>query len=390
MDKRAITAIAIAALQLLSGLIVTRIILVYFGANGYLRFSEYNNYTSMILSLCGASFHSGVIQLISSKGSIQSRDVSLIHSSSILPYILGVFGFSIYICIFPSKIISNGILLYGIILIIPRLLVRHWEGINNGLENLRVILLSRVSLLASTLLMLALAVLTKESVFYYLLPFTFIVPLIILVNNHKSIFFSGIIRNTRDFVGLYRFASYSLITAVSTSVVAIYMRNILLASVSDVDASQWQGVFSISNYYLSLVSVPMAMVLLPKFSIDSQVKLDLNIILGVFLLALLPAGLILLFRDLLSKVLFDSQIELPFTLMLSYIGASFVRILQVVIVQVYLGQKKLFLPCASEIVFVLTLLILGYSSNTSIHTNFLLASCIGALVMLFGYVKRSD
>ena len=113
-------------------------------------------------------------------------------------------------------------------------------------------------------------------------------------------------------------------------------------------------------------------------------------ILGVFLLALLPAGLILLFRDLISKVLFDSQIELPFTLMLSYIGASFVRILQVVIVQVYLGQKKLFLPCASEILFVLTLLILGYSSNTSIHTNFLLASCIGALVMLFGYVKRSD
>ena len=132
----------------------------------------------------------------------------------------------------------------------------------------------------------------------------------------------------------------------------------------------------------------MAMVLLPKFSIDSQVKLDLNIILGVFLLALLPAGLILLFRDLISKVLFDSQIELPFTLMLSYIGASFVRILQVVIVQVYLGQKKLFLPCASEILFVLTLLILGYSSNTSIHTNFLLASCIGALVMLFGLCQE--
>lgn len=344
----------------------------------------------MILSLSGASFHSGVIQLTSSNGSIQSRDVSLIHSSSILPYIIGIFGFSIYIYIFPSKIISNVILMYGVIFIIPRLLVRHWEGINNGLENLRIILISRVGLLVCTLLALVIALLTKESIFYYLLPFTFIVPLIVLVNNHKRIFFSGLSIKARDSVELYRFASYSLITAVSTSVVAIYIRNTLITSVSDVDVSQWQGVFSISNYYLTLVSVPLAMIILPKFSRSVQVKLDIYVMFRVFLFVLLPAVSILLSRNFLSKVLFDSQIELPLELLLMYVGASGVRILQVVIVQIYLGQKKIVLPCASEIVFVLTLLIMGYVANTSIHWNFLLASCIAALVMLLGYVKRSN
>jgi len=390
LDKRSIAAFAITALQLLSGLIITRIIIAYFGAGGYLRFSEYNNYTSMILSLSGASFHSGVIQLTSSKGSVQSRDVSLIHSSSILPYIIGIFGFSIYIYVFPSKITSNIILMYGVIFIIPRLLVRHWEGINNGLENLRIILISRFSLLVCTLLALVIAVLTKESIFYYLLPFTFIVPLVVLVNSHKRIFFSVLSIKVRDFVGLYRFASYSLVTAVSTSVVAIYIRNTLISSVSNVDVSEWQGVFSISNYYLSLVSVPLAMILLPKFSRSVKVNLDIYVMFRVLLFVLIPAVSILLARNFLSKVLFDSQIVLPLTLLLMYVGASGVRILQVVIVQIYLGQKKIFLPFASEIVFVLTLLIMGSVASTSIHWNFLLASCISALVMLLGYVKRSN
>lgn len=189
-----------------------------------------------------------------------------------------------------------------------------------------------------------------------------IVGIVMLVLNLKQSWFSfnnfwGKVERKYLF-GLGHYILMAITTALTVPISFIFVRNEIITNTSWVDAGQWQAVWRISETYLSVLTIALGTYYLPKLStLSSRSEMQteiINTLKIVIPFAILSAGAVFIFRDLIIKILFTDEFKGARDLFLIQLCGDVVKIVSWVIAYPMLSNVKTKLYIFSEIFFSLT------------------------------------
>lgn len=161
--------------------------------------------------------------------------------------------------------------------------------------------------------------------------------------------------------GLGNYILMAVTTALTVPISFIFVRNEIIANTSWVDAGQWQAVWRISETYLSVLTIALGTYYLPKLATltsRSEMQMEIiNTLKVVIPFAILSAGAVFFFRDLVIKILFTDEFKGARDLFLVQLCGDVVKIISWVIAYPMLSNAKTKLYIFSEIFFSLTLVL---------------------------------
>lgn len=310
--------------KILASMVTTKIIAIFIGPQGVALLGNFNNITNMLTPFANGGTSNGIIKYLAEhceNNNLQKKIVSqaikinLICSFFISLIILIFYKQVTYIAIknidYSPVIITLGltIVFYGFNLTISSIL--------NGYRKIKYLIITNI--LASIIsVILAVIVTMKYGLFGALLNpiiaqvIIFSINIIFIIK--LKLFSLSVFResfNKEISFKLLKFGLMNLTTAIFIPLTTFILRNYIFNNFSSNEAGFVQGVWSISNSYLSIITTTLAVYYLPTLAaIKDKVKLRKEIIKGYkFLLplAILGGGVIFIFRDLIIQVLYTKE-----------------------------------------------------------------------------------
>lgn len=380
-------------LQLLTGLLIVRIILSYFSNEFYLMYYDYLNISTIMLSISGGSMNAGIIKLVAQTSDDYlkyKKLISELFSIILILYVLTIFLTLVSLLFFSSNYISNGILIFTSTTIIIRSATRFIEGISTGKLKINLLFWSKLILLISSLISLYFVrYLNDYEIYFYLFPITYIPVLFYLYKNIDFNFAFDFknIRNSR-LMELFKYSSYSLVTVLSSSFSMLFFRDILLERSSIEWTSNWQAMMSISIYLITIISVPVSILLLPKITSGNKIyKSNSSSLLYIVLLWLAASLIIIITSDLIEFILFNNKIELSILILSILLFTSLIRIISTLLVQFYLAEFKILDIVIGEIIFFSISLSLPFIFINEISVVY--SYCLGSIIALTYLILQS-
>lgn len=306
------------AVKLCVMLFVNKLTAIYAGTNGYAIVGQFNNILSILITCTSGSFGQGIVKYTSENksdaGKILNETFILSCFMSLLCIVLIIFFYSIkYINI------SEDILIL-IIFTIPFI----------AINNLLIPFLNGLEYIGDYY---------KQIIIYYLIMFCvmclllryyqieggvcgiFVTQILLtfyLINQFNKNNWYGILINIKFVKNEYHyklisFFGMSLIASIMMPASQIIIREIIISSYGFKVASNWQGVFKISEMYLMFFISTLSVYFLPEFSKAKDYNKINGLIkfyyLKVFPFVILSSCIVYLLKDLIVEFLFTDDFK---------------------------------------------------------------------------------
>ena len=381
-------------LQLLTGLLIVRIILSYFPNEFYLMYYDYLNISAIMLSISGGAMNAGVIKLVAQTKNNYLNYKQLISELSSIMVILCMLTIIltlVSLLFFSTNYLSNGILIFTSITIIIRSFTTLIEGIVNGKQKISLLFWSKAILLISSVASLYFVrYLNDSKIYFYLFPITYI-PVLFYLYKKSSFKFKFNLKyiKTSRLLELFQYSIFSLATVISSSVTMLFFRDIVLERSSIEWTSNWQAMMSISSYLVTVISVPVSIVLLPKITSENKIyKSNSSSLFYIVLLWLSVCFIIIITSDLIEFILFNNKIELSIFILSILMFASLIRIISTLLIQFYLAEFKIPDIVIGEIIYLSISLLIPFVFLNKISVVY--AHCLGSIIALTYLILKSN
>ncbi|MFB2659171.1 O-antigen translocase [Shewanella mangrovisoli] len=323
--KTSILSSISTALSMLSGFIITKVIAVYVGPSGLAIVGQLQNFINLMMLVTGNLFKTGLVKYTAEYHETSNSRLHDLWSSAIfLTIILNVI---VFICLFffseklTSFVLNDMTYEYVIITFsfsLPFFVINSiFLSILNGMGSVKKFVLinifsSFVSLIFVSFMSLKYALSGALIAYATSQSFVLFFTLIIIFKEHwfsvRSFFCYP---KFSEISNLLRFSVITLSSILASNLTMMFIRDCIINNYSDVDAGYWQGIFTLSQVVLSLVTMSFSTYLLPKLS-SLQDKILIakeidNAIKVIFPVALFLSSLMYLTRDIIILVLYSDD-----------------------------------------------------------------------------------
>ncbi|MDK9356980.1 O-antigen translocase [Lelliottia wanjuensis] len=113
--------------------------------------------------------------------------------------------------------------------------------------------------------------------------------------------------------GILNFSLMAFVTAISTPVALLFVRNILIRDTGWQEAGEWQAVWKISEVYLSVMTMALSTYFLPRLAslkTSYKIKKEVNSLsVYIVIVTLCMSAIVYLLRDIIITILFTSDFK---------------------------------------------------------------------------------
>ncbi|MBI1674391.1 O-antigen translocase [Shewanella sp. DW31] len=328
LAKTSLLSLIVTSIKLLSNLIVNKAIAILIGPVGLVYIGNLQNALLLITTLAQGGINIGVTKYTAefSCGAEQQR-INLLSTSFKITFFLTIlislcllfFSSELSILVFMKVEYSYIFVTLSIFLILSSL-NQLFISVINGLKEVKLFMLISAAqsfyTLLSTLFFLYLwgiegvliNLVTSQSVIFIFVAIYFV------KYNSINFSFEQIFRYNFDKIiasKLFKFSLMTLVTAILAPSSLFIIRNYLSTNLTLNDAGIWQGLISISNMYLLVVTTALTSYYLPKLSSTSDgvdLKVEFFAAFKFFIpLVSLIAVVVYFLKDLLVFILFSED-----------------------------------------------------------------------------------
>lgn len=323
--KTSILSGVASVIKMLSGFIITKIIAVYGGPQGVAYLGQLQNFINIILLGAGNSFKTAIIKLTSEYSDNESKTYK-IWSTVIIISLLSSFFFSFIIFIFRNEIsffLFNDRYQYSIVISafsfsIPFFLINTiLISIINGRQ--KVELLTKLNILGSVFTLVFILILClKYGTIGALIGFatsqsiTLFLSVLILFKKIKNNLYKLTVKIDTDiFKELFIYGFITIVSVTSANLSSFIIRDQIISYLSIDDAGIWQGLWSLLQALLTLLSMTMSVYFIPKVAKannNSNVRVIVrNVIFFILPLMLLISFISSIFSEQIITLLFSRE-----------------------------------------------------------------------------------
>ncbi|MGA1227532.1 MAG: O-antigen translocase [Tamlana sp.] len=393
--KIASLQIASVITRLIAGLLTSKAIAVFIGAEGLALIGNLRNFVSSFQTIATLGFYKGVVKYVSE---FKDNVVELGKTISTVYYIGFISTIIVsFFCYFSAEWINNIIFPsynnYGFVIQIFAIVLPFYAlnmfsfSIMNGFSKYKILIIINIIgqiLSVSVALLLIYQEKLKGALISVVIAesLIFLITLVGIINRRSLV---ALIRvDYISFSFLKKISAYSvmaLFSAVFLPLIALAIRSYIIENVGYKDAGFWEAMTRISKYYLMLVSSLIALYLLPRFS---EIKSTEEFKKEVFsfyktIVPFLIGGMLLIYllKKYIVLAIFTDEFEPVENLFLWQLLGDFIKVLSIVIAYQFLA-KKMFLHYVLTEAFLVIILYV-----TSVYFINLFGGIKGAVVAHF-------
>ncbi len=370
-----VTSLKTAAIltRMIAGILTSKAIAVFIGAEGLALIGNLRNFVSSIQSVAILGFYKGAVKYIADyKENIVrlSRTISTVYYigfvSSILVSLLCYFNAeNINNIIFPNyNSYAYVIKIFAIVLPFYSLNMFSFS-IMNGFSKYKILIIINIigQILGVSITLLLIFQRKLEGALVSVVIAESLIFLITLVGiiNRRSL--TPLIQvKYVSFSYFKRLSSYSvmaLFSAVLLPIVALAIRSFIIENIGYKDAGFWEAMTRISKYYLMMVSSLMALYILPRFAEINTAKAFRKEVFGFYktIIPILLFGFVLIYllKPYIVTVVFSEEFKPVEDLFLWQLLGDFLKVLSMVIAYQFLAKKMFWHYVVTEAFLIIIL-----------------------------------
>jgi PST family polysaccharide transporter len=374
--KIASLQIASVITRIIAGLLTSKAIAVFIGAEGLALIGNFQNFVNSFQAVSILGFYKGAVNYISKfKDDVLelSKTLSTIFYAGFFATILVA-----VICYFNAELIKDiifpsynnytlAIKVFAIVLPFYALNMFSFS-IMNGFSKYKILII--INIIGQILsVSVALLLIYQEKLKGALISVAIAESLIFLITlvgitNRKSMV-PLLKASNFSFTFLKKMSTYSIMavfSAVILPLVAIAIRSYIIENIGYKDAGFWEAMTRISKYYLMFVTSLMTLYILPRFIEIKTVKEFKEVVFGFYktVLPILILGftIIYLLKPIIIPIVFTKEFEPVEGLFLWQLLGDFVKVLSMVIAYQFIA-KKMFWHYVFTEAFLMTVLYFG-------------------------------
>ncbi|WP_158137645.1 O-antigen translocase [Vibrio metschnikovii] len=408
--KVSILSLISTSISVASNFIITKIVAVYIGPSGLAIIGQLQNFISIALLTCGGFLRTALIKFTaeSKNESLEQQQLwSAVLKVSLFLWVIISFGILVFHHKLSLYILGSDIYSDAFLIFIPCLLLfilnTFFVSALNGLKEIKDfikinIAMSIISLVWISVLSLyyglygcIIAYISSQSisfvyVFFRARRFSWFRPQLLKVKNVKQ-----------DYLTVLQFSLITLTSVLASNVSLMIVRDYIISNYSGVDAGYWQGVWSLSQVSLSIVTLSLSTYLLPALSSSKMIS-DLHREVSKTLKVVVPLSIIIsigiyLFRDQIIILLFSNEFVLMRDLFLWQMLGNIIKSVGWVYGSVLVARGQIKYTTSTEVFFaflwvVLSIkLIIMFGVIGATYSYFIVACC-HAVTMIFICYRR--
>ncbi|MBJ6369292.1 O-antigen translocase [Snuella sedimenti] len=343
--------------KIIAGLLTSKAIAVFIGAEGLALIGNLRNFVSAMQTIAIGGFYNGMVKYVSN---FKEEVVALSKTLSTVFYVGFVTTVLVsFVCYFNAEAINNMLFpnwgYYGYVIkifaaVLPFYALNMFSfSIMNGFSKYKILIviniIGQVLGLSITLLLIyqnridgaLISVVIAEALI-------FLITLVGIVNRRSLV---PLIKVGRVRLSVLKnmgtYSLMALVTAVILPFVAIAIRSYIIEHVGIKHAGFWEAMTRISKYYLMLVSSLMTLYILPRFSEIDGVKAFRKEVFSFYrtIMPVLLVGLLVIYflRSYIVSIVFSSAFGPVEDLFLWQLLGDFVKVLSIVIAYQFLAKK---------------------------------------------------
>ena len=371
--KIASLQIASVLTRIIGGLLTSKAIAIFIGAEGLALIGNLRNFTGAFQTIATAGFYKGIVKYISE---VKENTLELSKLLSTVYYVGFVSTVMVsFFCYFKAEWINDLIFPtyndYAYVIRIFAIVLPFYAlnmfsfSIMNGFSKYKILIIINIigQILSVSIALLLIyqnkidgaliSVVIAESLI-------FLITLVGIINRRSLVDYIKV--NNINYSFLKKMAPYSvmaLFSAVLLPIVAIAIRSYIIDNIGYKDAGFWEALTRISKYYLMLVSSLIALYLLPRFSEINDAKEFKKEVFGFYktILPVLIIGLVLIYvlRKYIVLAIFSEEFSSIEDLFIWQLLGDFVKVLSIVIAYQFLAKKMFWHYILTEAFLVITL-----------------------------------
>ena len=357
LNKAASLNTANISVKIIAGILVSKFIAVFIGAEGMALIGNLRNFLSAVQSVAIAGLYKGVVKFIDK---FKNNSIELGKTLSTVFY-LGFFASMLlaFLCYYNAAYINSlifqGNYKYTYVIEILAIVLPFYAlnmfvfAIMNGFSKYKILFI--INIIGQVLGLLVTILLIWQDNIDGALVAVVIAPALNLLISIVGILYRKNLMNYLkisdfSFTVLNNLSPYmimALVSSIAIPIVLIIIRNYLITEIGLKEAGYWQAMNRVSDYYLMFITSLMVLYILPRFAeINTKKEFRKEVfsfyktIMPIFALILL---VIYLSRSLLVSLLFTQDFQ-PVEELFGYqILGDFMRVLSMVIAYQFLAKK---------------------------------------------------
>ncbi|WP_412984220.1 O-antigen translocase [Pontimicrobium sp. IMCC45349] len=363
--------------KIISGLLTSKAIAFFVGAEGLALLGNLRNFMSSIQSLSILGLSKGTVKYIAEFKSNNEELSKLVSTIYILSFLVTII-MSFY-CYFNSISISEAIFAgnnqYDYIIKVFAVALPFYASnaflisVLNGLTKFKKVLLinilSQIIGVSITLFLILNYSINGALISLVLIPVVLFLITLFWVSDFKGVVKLISVNNVsaRHLKSLSAFSMMALFSAIVIPLVLLYIRLYIIENIGESYAGFWEAITRISKYYLMFVTSLLALYILPKFSIlktDREFKNEVF----KFYKTIIPffgLGLVIIYflREYIIRFVFTKEFLPVQDLFLWQLVGDFFKVLSLVIAYQFFAKKMFWYYLLTELFSVVVLYILS-------------------------------
>jgi len=369
--KTSILSAISSVISIISGFIITKVIAVYVGPSGLATIGQLHNFISIVLNISGGFLKTATTKYTAEYLDENDKKYQLWSVSIKMIFVLNLIAF---FCLFFFSDNVAGILFksteYGYVLqvlafslplfILNTMLLSILNGHKQIKKYITInIVLSIVSLVLVSFLSMYYGL--KGALIAYVInqSVVFFITLFFVRNEYwfkvEHFLYKGTYKDIKKLLG---FALITLVAVLSSNFSLLYIRDFIIDSISIESAGYWQGIWSLSQVSLSLITVSLATYFLPtlsslknKYDISKELKEAIKFIVPITFVISIT---IYFLRDFIINVLFTKEFIQMRELFLWQMIGNVIKVSGWLFGYVLVAKAMIKYTVSTEIVFAFT------------------------------------
>lgn len=408
--KVSILSLISTSISVASNFIITKIVAVYIGPSGLAIIGQLQNFISIALLTCGGFLRTALIKFTaeSKNESLEQQKLwsAVLKVSLFLWIIIScgilVFHHKLSIYILGSDIYSDAFLIFIpclFLFILNTFFVSALNGLKEIKDFIKInIAMSIISLVWISVLSLhyglygcIIAYVSSQSIsfvyiFFRARRFSWFRPQLLKVKNVRQ-----------DYLTVLQFSLITLTSVLASNISLMMVRDYITNNYSRVDAGYWQGVWSLSQVSLTIVTLSLSTYLLPALSSLQKVS-DLHREVSKTLKVVVPLSIIIsigiyLFRDQIIILLFSNEFILMRDLFLWQMLGNIIKSVGWVYGSVLVARGKIKYTTSTEVFFAFLWVVVSIKLITMFGVigttySYFIVACCHAVTMIFICYRR--
>lgn len=343
--------------KVITGLVISKVIAIYIGAEGLALIGNFRNFSTSVKSFSTLGLSNGIVKYVAELKS------NMVELNKLVATVICLLLFSTVIismsCFFYAESLNQFIFTaqydYSYIIKLLAIVLPFFSAsvllfsLLNGFSRFRKILWINIKGQILTTV-LTLVLIWKKNIDGALIAIAVAEILLLgllLIHVFKELYFLKYFKfNLIDLSFLRKLSSYSimaLFTAAFLPLVIVAIRNYIINTIGPEQAGFWEAMNRISNYYLVFVSSLLTLYILPRFSEITKIKEFRDEVFGFYktIIPIFALGLIVIyiFRIFIVRLIFTKSFAPVEDLFLWQLLGDFLKVLSLVISYQFLAKK---------------------------------------------------